>query len=59
MEAQRQECAVPPLAGLFLAQDRIAQAPHLVIFPGLFVVASVVAFVLLGEALRKRASNAR
>ena len=42
---------------LFLAQDRIAQAPHLLIFPGLFVVASVIAFVLLGEALRKRASN--
>ena len=42
---------------LFLAQDRIAQAPHLLVFPGLFVVASVIAFVLLGEALRKRASN--
>ncbi len=42
---------------LFLAQDRIGQAPHLLIFPGLFVVASVVAFVLLGEALRKRASG--
>lgn len=42
---------------LFLAQDRIGQAPHLLIFPGLFVVASVIACVLLGEALRKRASS--
>lgn len=39
---------------LFLAQDRIAQAPHLLVFPALFVVGTVVAFVLLGEALRTR-----
>lgn len=43
---------------LFLAQDRIAQAPHLLI-PALFVVAAVIAFVMLGEALRKRTSASR
>jgi oligopeptide transport system permease protein len=38
---------------LFEAQARVAVAPHLLIFPALFLVAAVVAFVLLGEALRR------
>jgi oligopeptide transport system permease protein len=38
---------------LFEAQARVAVAPHLLIFPALFLVASVVGFVLLGEALRR------
>ena len=38
---------------LYQAQDRIALAPHLLV-PGAFVVLTVVAFVLLGEALRTR-----
>ena len=43
---------------LYEAQDEIAQAPHVVVFPGLFVVAAVTACVLFGEALRARASTA-
>lgn len=43
---------------LFEAQDRLGAAPHLLVFPGLFVVAAVVGFVLLGEALRRNASMA-
>jgi oligopeptide transport system permease protein len=39
---------------LFQAQDRLAQAPHLLVFPGLFLVTAVLAFVLLGEGLRHR-----
>ena len=35
------------------AEGRLAQAPHLLI-PGLFVVAAVAGFVLLGEELRER-----
>lgn len=38
---------------LFEAQSRLAQAPHLLV-PGLFVVAAVAGFVLLGEAMRDR-----
>ena len=38
---------------LFEAQARVAVAPHLLIFPALFLVAAVIAFVLLGEALRR------
>jgi len=38
---------------LFEAQARVAVAPHLLIFPAVFLVAAVVGFVLLGEALRR------
>ncbi|WP_299034696.1 ABC transporter permease [uncultured Pseudokineococcus sp.] len=38
---------------LLQAQDRLAQAPHLLVFPGLFLVAAVLGFVLLGEGLRR------
>jgi ABC-type dipeptide/oligopeptide/nickel transport system permease subunit len=38
---------------LFEAQARVAVAPHLLVFPALFLVAAVVGFVLLGEALRR------
>jgi len=37
---------------LFQAQDRLSQAPHLLVFPGAFLVAAVLGFVLLGEGLR-------
>ncbi len=43
---------------LYEAQDEIAEAPHVVVFPGLFVIAAVTACVLFGEALRRRASTA-
>ena len=43
---------------LYLAQDRVAQAPHL-LAPGAFVVLTVIAFVLLGEALRTRSGPGR
>ncbi len=43
---------------LYTAQDRIGQAPHLLIFPGLFVLLAVVGCVLLGEGLRRRVSTA-
>ena len=36
------------------AQERVTQAPHLLVFPSLFLVAAVLAFVLLGEGLRRR-----
>jgi ABC-type dipeptide/oligopeptide/nickel transport system permease subunit len=39
---------------LYQAQDRLAQAPHLLIFPSIFLVAAVLGFVLLGEGLRRR-----
>lgn len=42
---------------LYEAQDRLGQAPHLLIFPGLFVIAAATGFVLLGEALRRQAST--
>jgi oligopeptide transport system permease protein len=38
---------------LFEAQARVAVAPHLLVFPALFLVTAVVGFVLLGEALRR------
>jgi ABC-type dipeptide/oligopeptide/nickel transport system permease subunit len=38
---------------LYEAQARVAVAPHLLVFPALFLVAAVVGFVLLGEALRR------
>jgi oligopeptide transport system permease protein len=38
---------------LFEAQARVAVAPHLLVFPAAFLVAAVVGFVLLGEALRR------
>lgn len=43
---------------LFRAQDRIGEAPHLLVFPAVFLVAAVCAFVLLGEALRSTSSVA-
>ena len=42
---------------LFEAQSRLRAAPHLLLFPGLFLVAAVIGCVLLGEALRRRASS--
>jgi ABC-type dipeptide/oligopeptide/nickel transport system permease subunit len=44
---------------LFEAQARVAVAPHLLIFPALFLVAAVVGFVLLGEALRRSPTDRR
>lgn len=43
---------------LFNAQDRIGEAPHLLVSPGAFLVVTVLAFVLLGEALRRSSSMA-
>lgn len=43
---------------LFEAQNRLRDAPHLLVFPGLFLVTAVIGSVLLGEALRRRTSNA-
>jgi oligopeptide transport system permease protein len=34
------------------AQKRLLEAPHLLLFPGLFLSLTVLAFVLLGDALR-------
>jgi ABC-type dipeptide/oligopeptide/nickel transport system permease subunit len=42
---------------LYQAQDRLIQAPHLLIFPGVFLVAAVLGFVLLGEGLQRRSSH--
>ena len=42
---------------LFQAQDRLSQAPHLLIFPGTFLVAAVLGFVLLGEGLRRSSTG--
>jgi oligopeptide transport system permease protein len=39
---------------LFQAQARVIQAPHLLIFPSVFLVAAVLGFVLLGEGLQRR-----
>jgi ABC-type dipeptide/oligopeptide/nickel transport system permease subunit len=39
---------------LFQAQARLIQAPHLLIFPSIFLVAAVLGFVLLGEGLQRR-----
>ena len=38
---------------LFEAQARISVAPHLLVFPAVFLVTAVVGFVLLGEGLRR------
>ena len=35
-----------------VAQQRILQAPHLLLFPGLFLSATVFSFILMGDALR-------
>lgn len=43
---------------LYEAQDPLGQAPHLLVFPGLALVAAVVACVLLGEVLRRPTSRA-
>ena len=42
---------------LYEAQQHLSRGPHLLVFPGLFLVTTVVAFVLLGEALRRRSST--
>ena len=42
---------------LYQAQDRLIQAPHLLIFPGVFLVAAVLGFVLLGEGLQRHSSH--
>jgi len=44
---------------LFEAQARVAVAPHLLIFPAAALVAAVVGFVLLGEALRRSPTDRR
>ncbi|RFU20742.1 ABC transporter permease [Geodermatophilus marinus] len=41
------------------AQERVLQAPHLLVFPGLFLVAAVLGCVLLGEGLRARSPGRR
>lgn len=38
---------------LHQAQHRVGDAPHLLVFPALFLTATVCGFVLLGEALRR------
>jgi oligopeptide transport system permease protein len=40
--------------GLMLgeAQNRLLQAPHLLLFPGLFLVVTVLAFLVMGDKLR-------
>ncbi len=43
---------------LFEAQNRLRDAPHLLLFPGLLLLTAVIGCVLLGEALRRRASTA-
>lgn len=35
------------------AQFRVREAPHLIVFPTVFLVAAVLSFVLLGEGLRR------
>jgi oligopeptide transport system permease protein len=37
---------------LSVAQDRILQAPHLLLFPGLFLSVTVLAFLVMGDQLR-------
>lgn len=34
------------------AQNRLLQAPHLLLFPGLFLSVTIFAFILMGDALR-------
>ncbi|MDQ3781909.1 MAG: ABC transporter permease [Actinomycetota bacterium] len=43
---------------LLEAQNRLQQAPHLLVFPAAFLVVTVLAFILLGEALRRSSSLA-
>lgn len=43
---------------LLEAQNRLALSPHLLVFPALFLVVTVLAFILLGEALRRSSSLA-
>jgi oligopeptide transport system permease protein len=40
--------------GLMLnsAQNRVRNSPHLLLFPGLFLSVTVLAFIMLGDALR-------
>ncbi len=42
---------------LFEAQARVAVAPHLLVFPAVFLVTAVVGFDLLGEGLRRTPSD--
>ena len=42
---------------LFQAQARLIQAPHLLIFPSVFLVAAVLGFVLLGEGLQRQGTR--
>ena len=42
---------------LFEAQARVAVAPHLLVFPAVFLVTAVLGFVLLGEGLRRSPSE--
>lgn len=37
---------------LSVARDRLLQAPHLLLFPGLFLSVTIFAFILMGDALR-------
>ncbi|MGH8905216.1 MAG: ABC transporter permease [Egibacteraceae bacterium] len=37
---------------LSAAQDRLLQAPHLLLFPGLFLSVTIFSFILMGDALR-------
>lgn len=43
---------------LFNAQDRIGESPHLLVFPAVFLVVTVLGFVLMGEQLRRSSSLA-
>lgn len=38
---------------LYEAQFRVREAPHLIVFPTIFLVGAVLSFVLLGEGLRR------
>jgi oligopeptide transport system permease protein len=35
-----------------VAQQRILQSPHLLLFPGIFLSITVFSFILMGDALR-------
>jgi oligopeptide transport system permease protein len=35
-----------------IAQRRLLEAPHLLLFPGLFLSVTVFSFILMGDALR-------
>jgi oligopeptide transport system permease protein len=34
------------------AQDRVTQAPHMLLFPGIFLSITVLAFIVMGDAVR-------